>query len=169
MKHVIDILLSHKASDAMAVKQQQQHGGWTVVQAQTSAQCFATVSGLNDVFPENSVQRGFRYVFLFGGVSIHMYICIDILYLSVVWKRLQSGLQSSEESCTLSWTHLSVCFEVKYFDETLLKQFRMTKLAFQMLWIRLVSWLVRFYAAPLQSRMSFLMRIKEFILKVFIS
>ncbi len=71
------------------------------------------------------------------GVSIHMYICIDILYLSVVWKRLQSGLQSSEESCTLRWTHLSVCFEVKYFDENLLKQFRMTKLAFQMLWSKI--------------------------------
>ncbi len=98
------------------------------------------------------------------GVSIHMYICIDILYLSVVWKRLQSGLQSSEESCTLRWTHLSVCFEVKYFDENWLKQFRMTKLGFRCYEIRLVCWLVRFYAALLQSRVSFLMRIKEFIL-----
>ncbi len=33
------------------------------VQAQTAAQRFATVSGLNDMFPENGVQRGLRYVF----------------------------------------------------------------------------------------------------------
>ncbi len=76
MKHVIDILLSHKASgcngsEATATT-------WHV-QAQTIAQRFATVSGLNDVFPRNSVQRGFRYVFLFGGcvytyVYMHWYI-----------------------------------------------------------------------------------------------
>ncbi len=33
------------------------------VQAHTGAQRFATVSGLNDMFPENSVQRGLRCVF----------------------------------------------------------------------------------------------------------
>ncbi len=33
----------------------------------------------------------------------------DSVYLSVVWKRLQSGLQSSAESCALSWVHLRVC------------------------------------------------------------
>ncbi len=33
------------------------------VQAHTSAQRFATVSGLNDVFPGSSVQRSLRQVF----------------------------------------------------------------------------------------------------------
>ncbi len=33
------------------------------IQAHTGAQCFATVSGLNDMFPGNGVQRGLRYVF----------------------------------------------------------------------------------------------------------
>ncbi len=33
------------------------------VQAQTGAQRFATVSGLNDMFSGNGVQRGLRYVF----------------------------------------------------------------------------------------------------------
>ncbi len=33
------------------------------VQAQTDAQCFDMVSGLNDMFPGNGVQRGLRYVF----------------------------------------------------------------------------------------------------------
>ncbi len=33
------------------------------VQAHTDAQRFATVSGLNDMFPGNGVQRGLRYVF----------------------------------------------------------------------------------------------------------
>ncbi len=33
------------------------------VQAQTGTQRFATVSGLNDMFPGNGVQRGLRYVF----------------------------------------------------------------------------------------------------------
>ncbi len=33
----------------------------------TRAQRFATVSGLNDMFPGNGVQRGLRYVFSFGG------------------------------------------------------------------------------------------------------
>ncbi len=32
-------------------------------QAHTGAQCFATVSGLNDMFPGNGVQRGLRFVF----------------------------------------------------------------------------------------------------------
>ncbi len=31
------------------------------------------------------------------------------MHLSVVWKRLQSGLQCSAESCALSWVHLRVC------------------------------------------------------------
>ncbi len=33
------------------------------VQAHTGAQRFVTVSGLNDMFPGNGVQRGLRYVF----------------------------------------------------------------------------------------------------------
>ncbi len=33
------------------------------IQAQSGAQRFATVSGLNDMFPGNGVQRGLRYVF----------------------------------------------------------------------------------------------------------
>ncbi len=33
------------------------------VQAHTGAQLFATVFGLNDMFPGNGVQRGLRYVF----------------------------------------------------------------------------------------------------------
>ncbi len=33
------------------------------VQVHTGAQRFATVSGLNDMFPGNGVQRGLRYVF----------------------------------------------------------------------------------------------------------
>ncbi len=33
------------------------------IQAHTSAQRFATVSGLNDMFPGNGVQRGLRYTF----------------------------------------------------------------------------------------------------------
>ncbi len=33
------------------------------IQAHTGAQCFAMVSGLNDMFPGNGVQRGLRYVF----------------------------------------------------------------------------------------------------------
>ncbi len=33
------------------------------VQAHTIAQHFATVSGLNDMFPGNGVQKGLRYVF----------------------------------------------------------------------------------------------------------
>ncbi len=118
--------------DAMAVKQQQQHGCWFKLRPVPNV--LLRFLGWTTCFLKtvcNAVSDTFSCLV---GVSIHMYICIDILYLSVVWKRLQSGLQSSEESCTLSWTHLSVCFEVKYFDETLLKQFRMTKLAFQMLW-----------------------------------
>ncbi len=35
--------------------------------------------------------------------------CTDSVHLSVVWKRLQSGLQSSAESRALSWAHLRVC------------------------------------------------------------
>ncbi len=37
------------------------------VYTHTGAQCFATISGLNDMFPGNGVQRGLRYVFSFGG------------------------------------------------------------------------------------------------------
>ncbi len=33
------------------------------IQAHTGAQCFATVSGLNDMFPGNSVQQSLRNVF----------------------------------------------------------------------------------------------------------
>ncbi len=33
------------------------------IQAQTGPQRFATVSGLNDMFPGNGVQQGLRYVF----------------------------------------------------------------------------------------------------------
>ncbi len=33
------------------------------VQAHTGAQRFATVSGFNDMFPGNGVERGLRYVF----------------------------------------------------------------------------------------------------------
>ncbi len=33
------------------------------IQVHTGAQRFATVSGLNDMFPGNGVQRGLRYVF----------------------------------------------------------------------------------------------------------
>ncbi len=33
------------------------------IQAHTGAQRFATVSGLNDMFPGNGVQRGLRYIF----------------------------------------------------------------------------------------------------------
>ncbi len=40
------------------------------VQAHTGAQRFATVSGLNDMFPGNGAQRGLRYVLsCFAGVS----------------------------------------------------------------------------------------------------
>ncbi len=35
--------------------------------------------------------------------------CIDSVHLSVVWKQLQSRLQSLAESCALSWAHLRVC------------------------------------------------------------
>ncbi len=40
--------------------------GWSSlghIQVHTGAQRFATVSGLNDMFPGNGVQRGLRYVF----------------------------------------------------------------------------------------------------------
>ncbi len=40
-------------------------------------------------YPENFLFRGHRK-------------CTDSVHLSVVWKRLQSGLQSSAESCALS-------------------------------------------------------------------
>ncbi len=46
--------------------------------------------------PENFLFRGHRK-------------CTDLVHLSVVWKRLQSGLKSSAESCALSWAHLRVC------------------------------------------------------------
>ncbi len=47
-----------------------------------------------------------------------------LTHLSVVWKRLQSGLQSSEESCALSWAHLRVCSPLSagHLAQTLQKQ-----------------------------------------------
>ncbi len=45
--------------------------------------------------PENFLFRGHRK-------------CNDSVHLSVVWKRLQSGLQSPAESCALSWALANV-------------------------------------------------------------
>ncbi len=61
--------------------------------------------------PENFLFRGHRK-------------CIDWVYLSVVWKPLQSGLQSLAESCALSWAHLRVCSPLSegYLPQTLHKQ-----------------------------------------------
>ncbi len=44
--------------------------------------------------------------------------------ISVVWKRLKSGLQSSAESCALSWAHLRVCSPLSagHLPQTLQKQ-----------------------------------------------
>ncbi len=53
------------------------------------------IQGLTS-YPEN---------FLFSGHRK----CTDSVHLSVVWKCLQSGLQSSAESRALSWAHLRVC------------------------------------------------------------
>ncbi len=46
------------------------------------------------------------------------------VHLSVVWKRLQSGLQSSAESRVLSWAHLRVCSPLSagHLPQTLQKQ-----------------------------------------------
>ncbi len=61
--------------------------------------------------PENFLFRGHRK-------------CTDSVHLSVVWKRLQSGLQSSTESRALSWAHLRVCSSLSagHLPQTLQKQ-----------------------------------------------
>ncbi len=48
----------------------------------------------------------------------------SVLTLSVVWKRLQSGPQSSAESLALSWAHLRVCSPLSagHLPQTLQKQ-----------------------------------------------
>ncbi len=50
--------------------------------------------------------------------------CIDSVYFSVVWKQLQSRLQSPAESCALSWAHLRVCSPLSagHLPQTLQKQ-----------------------------------------------
>ncbi len=50
--------------------------------------------------------------------------CIDSVYFSVVWKQLQSRLQSLAESCALSWAHLRVCSPLSagHLPQTLQKQ-----------------------------------------------
>ncbi len=50
--------------------------------------------------------------------------CTDSVHLSVVWKRLQSGLQSPAESCALSWPHLRVYSPLSagHLPQTLQKQ-----------------------------------------------
>ncbi len=59
--------------------------------------------------PENFLFRGHRK-------------CIDSVHLNVLWKRLQSGLQSL--SCALSWAHLRVCSPLSsgHLPQTLQKQ-----------------------------------------------
>ncbi len=49
--------------------------------------------------------------------------CIEV-HLSVVWKHLESGLQSSAERCVLSWAHLWVCSPLSawHLPQTLQKQ-----------------------------------------------
>ncbi len=50
--------------------------------------------------------------------------CIDSVHLSVVWKQLQSRLQSLAESCALSWEYLWVCSPLPagHLPQTLQKQ-----------------------------------------------
>ncbi len=61
--------------------------------------------------PENFLFRGHRK-------------CIDSVHLSVVWKLIKSGLQSSTESRVLSWVHLRVCSPLSagHLPQTLQKQ-----------------------------------------------
>ncbi len=48
----------------------------------------------------------------------------DSVHLSVVWTRFQSGLQSTAESCALSWAHFRVCspLSLGHLPQTLQKQ-----------------------------------------------
>ncbi len=50
--------------------------------------------------------------------------CKGFANLSVVWKQLQSRLQSLAKSCTLSWAHLRVCSPLSagHLPQTLQKQ-----------------------------------------------
>ncbi len=61
--------------------------------------------------PENFLFRGHRK-------------CTDSVHLSVVWKRVKPGLQSSAESCALSWARLRVCSPLSagHLPQTLQKQ-----------------------------------------------
>ncbi len=78
------------------------------VQVPTGAQRFATVSGLNDMFPGNGVQRGLRYVFSSAATCKHINHAVLKRQLAQ-WVQVKSFTNVSAAYTTIEDIRRHVC------------------------------------------------------------